>query len=104
MGISEYDLRQLLYFHYNDLRVFTVDDVLRKAKMSLSRNTTREEVEKLLNILETNDAIRRSSSNNDEMHLSKKLIRNKCTNCTVVFYVGDSIRCPNCGGTLQPLE
>ena len=104
MGISEYDLRQLLYFHYNDLKAFTVDDVLRKAKMSLNRNTTREEVEKLLNILETNNAVSRSSNNNDEMHLSKKLIRNKCTNCTFVFYIGDSIRCPNCGGTLQPLE
>lgn len=103
MGISEYDLRQLLYFHYNDLRAFTVDDVLRKAKMSLSRDTTREEVEKLLNVLETNNAVSRSS-NSDEMHLSKKFIRNKCTNCTFVFYVGDSIRCPNCGGTLQPLE
>ncbi|MBI5133133.1 MAG: hypothetical protein HZA83_00310 [Thaumarchaeota archaeon] len=104
MGITEYDLRQLLYFHYNDLQAFTVDDVLRKAKMSLNRNTTKEEVEKLLNILEVNNAVSRSNNNSDEMHLSKKLIRNKCTNCTFVFYVGDSIRCPNCGGTLQPLE
>lgn len=101
MGISEYELRQLLYFHYNDLKTFTVDDVLRKAKMSLNRNTTREEVEKLLNNLETNNVV---SKSNGETHLSKKLVRHKCTQCTFVFYLTDLIRCPNCGGNLQSLE
>lgn len=101
MAISEYDLRQLLYFHYNDLKAFTLEDVLKKAKMSLNRNTTKEEIEKLLNNLETSNVI---SKSNNEMHLSKKLVRNKCSDCTFVFYLGDSIKCPNCGGSLQPLE
>ncbi|MEM2760743.1 MAG: hypothetical protein QXU32_04065 [Nitrososphaerales archaeon] len=100
MALSEYELRQLLYFHYNDLKEFTVEDILRKAKMSMNRNITRDEVEKLLNLLEKNNVI---SKDSEEMRLSSKLVRNKCTNCTFVFYVYCS-RCPNCGGNLQPLE
>lgn len=102
MPISEYEIRQLLYFHYNDLKPFTVEDVLRKAKMSLNRNATREEIEKILNMLEVNNVISKGSDN--EISLSVKLIRNKCEKCTFVFYLGDSNICPNCGSSLKPLE
>ena len=103
MAISEYELRQLLYFHYNDLTAFTIDDILRKAKMSLNRNTTKEEIEKLLSALETNNVVTKDNSNN-EIRLPKKLIRGKCINCMFVFYLVDSDKCPNCAGILQPLE
>jgi PHP family Zn ribbon phosphoesterase len=101
MGISEYELRQLLYFHYNDLSSFTVDDVLRKAKMSLNRNTTREEIEKLLDNLQADSVLSKSGG---EIRLSKKLHRSRCTNCTFVFYLSDPVKCPNCGGSLQALD
>jgi rRNA maturation endonuclease Nob1 len=101
MTLSEYELRQLLYFYYNDLQPFTADDVLRKAKMNLNRNTTKEEIEKLLNIMEVNKAIIR---NDGGIRLSKKLVRHKCIKCMLVFYLGEANQCPNCGGNLQSHE
>ena len=99
MILTEYVLRQLLYYHYNDLGEFAVKDVIRKAKMSLNRSTTEEEVVNLLKILETNNVISKNSNNG--FHLVQKLTNNKCANCSFIFYIGGSANCPNCGSALQ---